>query len=175
LTEGNYDGARTILTGLMAGDQSNADANLVLGMVEDVSGRYEAAVKHYRRVLDVDSGNFIALNNLAYRLANQGGAADEALKLAQQAKELAPQNPAVDDTLGWAYYQKGLYKNAVTHLESSISSVAAPVRLYHLAMAYAKVGQIQKADRALKAALQSAPGLPEAKAAQETVWGSQLK
>ena len=48
----------------------------------------------------------MALNGLAYLLA-ETRQPDEAIKYAQKAKELAPDSPAVDDTLGWTYFQKG--------------------------------------------------------------------
>ena len=49
---------------------------------------------------------------------------DEALKYAEQAHELQPQNPNFSDTLGWILYRKGLYSAAVKHLESAASVVA---------------------------------------------------
>ena len=86
---------------------------------------------------------------------------------AQQAKELAPENPAVDDTLGWTYYQKGMYAMAVTHMESAIARESNAVRKYHLAMAYLKAGDPARGRQNLEAALKMNPNLPEAQAARQ--------
>ena len=67
----------------------------------------------------MDATNVIALNNLAYLLARDNP--DEAVKLAQQAVELAPENADVQDTLGWVYYRKGLYSAALPYLQAALT------------------------------------------------------
>jgi cellulose synthase operon protein C len=42
-----------------------------------------------------------------------GGNVDVAISLAQTARRLMPDSPNAADTLGWAYYQKGLYPTAI--------------------------------------------------------------
>ena len=74
------------------------------------------------------------------------------------------------DTLGWILYQKGLYRNALTYLElAAAPSKGRAISKYHLAMAYAKAGQIEKSKATLQAALEQDPKLPEARLAQELV------
>jgi Tfp pilus assembly protein PilF len=106
------------------------------------------------------------LNNLAYLLADNGQA-DEALKYAQQALELAPDNPDFEDTLGWVLYHKGVYSTAVTHLKSAVSRGGSARQQYHLAMAYFKKGDADLGRAALQTALRRDPNMPEAKAAQQ--------
>jgi tetratricopeptide (TPR) repeat protein len=89
------------------------------------------------------------------------------LKYAQKAKELAPDNPAVDDTLGWVYYQKGMYVLSVVRLEAATAKEGTAVRKYHLAMAYLKAGKADRGRETLDAALKMNPNLPEAQAARE--------
>ena len=74
----------------------------------------------------------MALNNLAYHLANDTRQFDEALKIAQHAKELAADNAVVDDTIGWAFYQKGLYQSAVKQFEEAVATGPTARRKYHL-------------------------------------------
>ena len=105
---------------------------------------------------------------MAYLLA-ESKQPDEALKYAQKAKELAPDNAAVDDTLGWTYYQKGLYSLAVTHLEGATARDGTPRRKYHLAMAYCKAGDPKRGRQAYDAAYKMDPNLPEAQAARQVL------
>ena len=66
-----------------------------------------AAVAAYRRAVERAPENAILLNNLAYLLAADPAARDEAVRLAERAQGLAPQSPVVADTLGWLLYLKG--------------------------------------------------------------------
>ena len=114
----------------------------------------------------LDGKNVIAFNALAYLLA-ENKQPDEALKYAQKAWELAPDNPAVEDTLGWAYYQQGMYPLAVVQLEAATAKQGTAVRKYHLAMAYLKAGKPDRGRQTLDAALKMDPKLPEAQAARQ--------
>jgi len=114
----------------------------------------------------------IALNNLAYVLLEYANQPEEALKYAQQAHELAPDHPDIEDTMGWAYYRKGIYGMAVEHLAHAVArdgkqmSPASNVRKYHLAMAYFKNGERERAMTTLEAAVKLAPDIPEARMAE---------
>ena len=61
----------------------------------------------------------LRLIQLAWNLADRGGNIDEALTYAQIAKEQMPDSPAVMDTLGWIYYLKGSYLNAIAEFQDS--------------------------------------------------------
>ena len=85
---------------------------------------------------------------------------------AQKARELAPENPAVADTLGWIYYLQGRYEPALVQLGAANNKEASAIREYHLAMAYLKAGKPELGRQSLNAALKMNPNLPEAQAAR---------
>jgi len=161
LREAKLDDARKRLSTVVVSHPESVPGQLFFAQLEEVSGKLEAAAEHYHKALALDSGNALALNNLAYLLANNQQP-DEGLKYAQQAKQLAPDSPAVDDTLGWIYYQKGMYSLAVTQFRSAVSKGATARRQYHLAMACLRVGDENQGRQALEAALRADPKLPEA-------------
>jgi tetratricopeptide (TPR) repeat protein len=138
----------------------------MMAEIELQAGNSAAAIAQYRKVLEKDSRNVMALDNLAYLLANQANQPDEALKYAQEAKELAPYDPAVDDTLGWVYYRKGLYPMAKERFEGAVAKEPNAVRRYHLAMTYFKSGDRPRGTAQLNQALKMDASLPEAAAAQ---------
>ena len=105
ISERKLDPARQALQAVLNSNNRSASGWLMLGLLEDKAGNPELALGHYRKVLDVDPTNVMAMNNLAYWLATHGQP-DEALKLAQQAKESAPDDPTVEDTLGWRSIRK---------------------------------------------------------------------
>ena len=78
-----------------------------------------AAANHYEQVLAQQSNNVAALNNLAWVLREKNP--DRALKLAQQASELAPNSPAVLDTYGWVLHLTGKHAEAKTAIEKALT------------------------------------------------------
>jgi tetratricopeptide (TPR) repeat protein len=165
-TEGKRDEARKRLSAVVSSDPNSIPGRLFFAQLEIADGKTAAAIEQYRKTLALDENNIYALNTLAYLLA-ESKQPDEALKYAQKAKELAPDNAAVDDTLGWAYFQKGLYSLAVTHLESATAKEDTARRKYHLAMAYLKAGDPKRGRQTLNAAMKMDPNLPEAQAARQ--------
>jgi tetratricopeptide (TPR) repeat protein len=167
LSAGKLEDARRRLVAIA--DAGDASARAILGLVEEKAGDYNAASDHYRAALELNPRDVAVLNNFAFILTEHAGRPDEALRYAQQAKELAPENPAVDDTLGWTYYRKGLYPMAVRHLEAAAKREPNARRRAHLAAAYAKNGNLPGAKSTLDAALRMDSNVPEAALARQAI------
>jgi tetratricopeptide (TPR) repeat protein len=79
---------------------------------------------------------------------------DIALQRAQTAKSQLPDLPQVNDTLGWIYHLKGLNGEAVAPLQQSVNKDPNNASYqYHLGTAFAAVGKVPEAQRALQRAL----------------------
>lgn len=161
--EQHPDDARRRLATVLAAEPRNVRALLLLASIQGETGNREDAIAKYREILDIDSRNLFALNNLAWTLGLDKP--DEALPYAQQADEIAPDDPAVQDTLGWIYYRKGIYQTAVQYLKNAVARGSTPRRQFHLAMSYIKAGDRDLGQRTLSAALQKDPNL------LKTEWG----
>jgi putative PEP-CTERM system TPR-repeat lipoprotein len=166
IAEGKYESARRTLESVPRTPATAAQCELGLAQVEERAGNPFAAIPHYRKALETSSNNVPALNGLAYNLAASAGQLDEALKYAQQAKELAPNDPYVADTIGWVYFLKGQYTSALEHLRMAATRDGMAVPKYHLAMAYFKAGDSQQGLRLFQEARKADPNLPEAALAQ---------
>lgn len=128
---------------------------MALGAIYDQQGNHAEAEAFYRKALEIRKDFAPAANNLAWNLAANGGNIDEALGYARTAKEQMPKSAAVMDTLGWIYYLKGSYLNAIAEFQDSLSrDPDNPVINYHLGMAYYKNGQPEKAREPLQRALE---------------------
>ena len=79
--------------------------------------------------------------------ADRGIKLDESIFYIKKALELEPSNGAFVDSLGWAYYKKGMLDEAIRELEKSLqlSMMNDPTIHEHLGDAYFKKGLIQKA------------------------------
>ncbi|WP_051521529.1 tetratricopeptide repeat protein [Rubellimicrobium mesophilum] len=99
-----------------------------------------------RRSLQLRPDQPQALNHLGYTLVDRGEKLDEALDLIRKAVALRPDDGAIVDSLGWAYYRLARYPEAVEQLEKAATLVATdPVVNDHLGDAYWRVGREREA------------------------------
>jgi tetratricopeptide (TPR) repeat protein len=167
-SENKFEDAHKRLETMLTMDSNNETARLWLGNIEETMGRHTAAIEHFRKVVQADPNNAQASNNLAYLLSEYANNPDEALKYAEKAVNVAPDKLIYCDTMGWTLYRKGLYASAITYLERAAADKTGDVVWkYHLAMAYAKAGDVDRGRVTLASALKINSNVPEAKAARE--------
>ena len=157
--EKHWDAARQRLLWVIAANPAKPGAVLMLGGVAEEMGDQEEALRRYREAFALDNSSVAALNGLAWALASSQQT-DEALKYAQHAVELAPDDASVNDTLGWIYYKKAIYPTAIRYLETAVAKQPTARREFHLAMSYLKSGQRDLGAKKLQLALQQDPKLP---------------
>jgi tetratricopeptide (TPR) repeat protein len=119
---------------------------------------YDKAIERYRAVLAAEPGNLVALNNLAYILADKKNQAAEALPLAERAYRLSGQETTIADTLGWVQFKLGDTAKALLLLDQAAKAVPPNVDiLVHAAIAHASVGNSVQARRYVDAAIKADP------------------
>jgi 4-amino-4-deoxy-L-arabinose transferase-like glycosyltransferase len=96
---------------------------LLAGQLE-ADGKLEAAIQQYRQALEVDAGNPVLLNNLAWILATADQPAlrngEEAMRLATQAVKLSDRRqPLFMGTLGAACSAAGQFEQAIQAAEAA--------------------------------------------------------
>ena len=141
---------------------NNPQPVLQLALILERSGRQVEARPMYDQILKLDPDNAIALNNLAYILAETGTDLDQALTYAQRAKQKAPQESNIADTLGWIYIKKNLSDNAIGIFRDLVSQHPDNSTFrYHLGMALFQKGDKPGARKELQTALQKKPSKDE--------------
>jgi tetratricopeptide (TPR) repeat protein len=136
----------------------NAEALGVLAILLEVTDRSVESVKIYKRILELEPDNLIAINNLAWILCEKEGEHQVAFKLAQKGLTIAPDYLDLIDTRGVVYYRLGEFEKSVQDLNKCVElyPLAAPSGVasrFHLARALAKLGQKQKAIDSLNQVL----------------------
>lgn len=155
---------------ILARDPKSLAASTMLAMLLHSQGRLEEAEKVYQQALSIDPRAAIAANNLADIYATSDRNLDIALQLAQTASSQMPDDPTFSDTVGWIYYKRKAYAQAIEALSRSVTK--DPNRAdtqYHLGMAYFGAGDIDRAREHLDRALKIARDFPGAAEAEKTL------
>jgi cellulose synthase operon protein C len=130
-------------------------STLLAGVKAESKHDLDAAVRNYEAAVHGGDSSAVSANNLAWIYAQQGRELERALILAKHARELAPEDPAVLDTLGVVHLARREYSSAVGVLElaralaqsqgQSGAGVLAEVK-HHLSEAYLRAGQTEQAS-----------------------------
>lgn len=100
------------------------------------------AEKDFKRALKLSPNRPDVLNYLGYSWVDQNLNLNEAMKLIRRAVKLRPNSGYYVDSLGWAHYRLGQYKQAVRYLEKAVAlQPDDPVINDHLGDAYWRVGR----------------------------------
>jgi tetratricopeptide (TPR) repeat protein len=128
-------------------------AYLQIGMIYDAKKNYPAARDAYEKLLTFNPDFVPALNNLSYLYSERLGDVDKAYTLAEKCRQLAPQDPSIEDTLGWILYKKGDYTHALP-LESDSAGklLNQPEVQLHLGLVEYMLGDEKGARAALQLA-----------------------
>lgn len=126
-----------------------------LGDVRANLEKHEASDEAYELALRYDAENDNAMNNYAYNLSVRGENLDKAKELALKAIEVAPENAAYLDTVGWVYYKLEDYDRARRFIKASIDTGEASAEvLEHMGDVYEKLDNPEEAKKWWKQALE---------------------
>lgn len=144
---------------------------ILAGELYEAKQNWDQAKAMYQQALSLSPDDPLASNNLAYVLLQQGGNVDVAMGMAQTARRGMPNSPNAADTLGWAYYHKGIYQSAISQFQEALrlnekaGAPDDPVLHYHLGLAYQKANQLSLARQQLEKALKLKPDNTDARKA----------
>ncbi|GAA0537614.1 tetratricopeptide (TPR) repeat protein [Rhizomicrobium palustre] len=111
-------------------------------MAEHEAGNWDKAEADLKEALMLSPSEPQVLNFLGYSWVDKGENTKEALAMLEKARQLAPQDGYIIDSVGWAYYKLGRYAEAVDALEDAVQLVPGdPTINDHLGDAYWKTGR----------------------------------
>ncbi len=111
-------------------------------------------------VLEKEPEHIHALNALGYTLADRTERYQEALDYISKALMLAPEDPAVIDSMGWVNYRMGNYDEASTHLQRAFELTGDGEIGAHLGEVLWVMGRQDEARRVWEEARKSHPDNP---------------
>ena len=139
----------------------------VTGIYVDIHERYQAKdivepfwfeELVYKRIIALDPTNAQAHNNLSFLYSTLGVNLKQALREARIANQLKPDNPYLQDTLGWAYYRNGMLQEALKVLKKAVAAKPdlADVH-FHLASVYYDLDEFEPTVRHFREAIRLDP------------------
>ncbi|HXX02272.1 MAG TPA: tetratricopeptide repeat protein [Candidatus Acidoferrales bacterium] len=171
IQEGNADRAIALYQQSIKDNPREVRFYVLSGELYESKRDWDHAKQMYQQALTIQPEHALASNNLAYVMLEQGGNVDVAMAMAQTARRRMPDWPNAADTLGWAYYQKGIYQSAISQFQEALRLTekhGAPDDAtihYHLGMAYQKSNQNALARQQLEKAVKLSPNNADAKKA----------
>lgn len=110
-----------------------------------------------RKIIKLNPNSPVAYNSLGYTLADRTDRYEEAYNLIKIAIELAPNDPAIIDSLGWVQYRLGLYEEARENLDRAFELFPDHEVAAHLGEVLWVLGDRDGANRIWQNALRLQP------------------
>jgi len=133
-------------------EPKNANLIVQLGDVRDIQNLWEQAEGLYREALKINHNDALALNNLAWLVAQREKNGEKALELVNRAIALNGPRGELLDTRAVAYIVLGKPNEAIQDLKDAIQESLTPTRCFHLARAYHLAKNREAAARELRKA-----------------------
>jgi tetratricopeptide (TPR) repeat protein len=126
-------------------------------MVAEKLGKLDVLEADLRRVIVLRPGDAQAYNALGYTLADRTNRLAEAVVLLDKALALAPEDPFILDSVGWAQYRSGNLARAQEFLERAYQARPDPEIAAHLGEVLWARGRRDEAGKLWQSSLQSHP------------------
>ena len=128
------------------------------GIVLERLKQWPKAELDMKKALELSPEQPHVLNYLGYSWIDQGLHLDKGMKMLERATELRPDDGAITDSVGWAFYRLGQYDKAVEWLERAIEQKGDDATIVeHLGDAYWHVGRQREARFQWERALNQKP------------------
>lgn len=139
---------------------NNSDLLYAHAMAAEKIDRIDILEQNLTKVLKNDPKNIQALNALGYTLIDRTDRIAEAFEFIQRAYALDSKDPAILDSMGWAFYRMGRYQEALDYLRRASKQHQDGEIFAHLGEVLWVSGDQDKARAIWDAALKFDPNHP---------------
>ncbi len=111
---------------------NHADLLYETAMQADRMGQFARSEQWLRKLIRIRPEYAHAYNALGYSLLERNERIPEALQLVEKALQLAPEDPAIMDSVGWGYYRSGRLDESIAMLRRALAANPDPEIAAHL-------------------------------------------
>ncbi|OGS44856.1 MAG: hypothetical protein A2539_03775 [Elusimicrobia bacterium RIFOXYD2_FULL_34_15] len=126
-------------------EPNNPKYHFELGVVYDNLKKSTESEEEFFKVIKIDSTTAQAYNYLGYSWADKNVKLNDAEDYVKKALSIDPENPAYIDSLGWIYYRRQKYNEALEVLKKASDKADDSTILDHLGDCYLALGNTQMA------------------------------
>jgi|GEM_PF-2252950 len=157
-----------VIKPLVQGDEAPDGAYLLAASLVGMEGKDQEMAAYLEKAIAADSGDAIALNNLAWEYGAVRRDSAKAFPLLRRLKGLKEQDPRYMDTMGWIYVLHGQPAKGETFLQQALLWVPDhPGFLYHLGVAHINLHRVALGKAEIQNALNSSRPFAEKEEARQ--------
>jgi len=156
----DYQGAYQVLNTALAGEPDSAELLYDVAMVAEKLNRLDEVESRLKRVIELKPGNAQALNALGYTLVDRTQRTAEGLQLIEKAHALAPEDPFILDSMGWAHFRMGNFEESEKFLRRALAERPDPEIAAHLGEVLWAKGERGRAQEVWQSQLKETPDNP---------------
>ncbi len=131
-----------------------------IAMVEERLDLIGHAEEHLKRLVELKPDDAQALNALGYTLVDRTARIEEGYALIEKAHRLAPDDPFILDSMGWAMFRMGRLEEAERYLKRAFAERPDAEIAAHLGEVLWKKGEHDSAREVWRVQLQATPDNP---------------
>ena len=114
----------------------------VRGIANERAKNWPRAEADFKKALELKPNEPYVLNYLAYTWVDRGENLDEAMRMLNEAVRQKPEDGAIVDSVGWAYYRLGQFEKSLDFLEKAVELTPEDSAINdHLGDVYWRVGR----------------------------------
>lgn len=136
----------------------NPDLLYGTAMMAEKVGKLDVFEQLLRKLIQVKPDYAHAYNALGYSLLERNERIPEAVTLVEKALQLAPDDPAIMDSVGWGYYRVGRLDDSVKMLRRALTANPDPEIAAHLGEVLWVRGDKRAAQKVWQDSLKANPG-----------------
>ena len=156
----DFTGAYAVLADALKEHPDSTDLLYDAAMVAEKLDRMDDAEAKLRRVVELKPDDAQALNALGYTLVDRTTRTQEGLVLIEKAHKLAPDDPFILDSMGWAMFRLGRYAEAEAYLRRAMKERPDAEIAAHLGEVLWAKGERERAQEVWQSQLKTSPDNP---------------
>jgi tetratricopeptide (TPR) repeat protein len=157
---GDFAGAYALLERALKADPNSSDLLYDIAMVAERLDRLDEVESRLTHLIELKPDNAQALNALGYTLVDRTVRTTEGLKLIEKALTLAPEDPFILDSMGWAQFRLGNLGDSEKFLRRALADRPDPEIAAHLGEVLWAKGERDSAQELWQSQLRSNPDNP---------------
>jgi tetratricopeptide (TPR) repeat protein len=154
---GDYKGAYAVLSSALAAEPNSVELIYDVAMVAEKLDRLDEVESRLTRLIELRPDNPQALNALGYTLVDRTPRTAEGLKLIEKALTLAPEDPSILDSMGWAHFRMGNLGDSEKFLRRALADRPDPEIAAHLGEVLWAKGERDRAKEVWQSQLKETP------------------